>query len=106
MIDGDVQREETGSDKVQTAWFGLGDDSQQATPGSFVGVVVNRPIEQVLTYRAPTRPGRTVCPGQRLRVPLGRGNRLTIGYCVSVDSAPPEGLDPRKLKEVVEVLDL
>ncbi len=39
-------------------------------------------------------------------MPLGKGNRLTTGYCVSVDAAPPEGLDPRKLKEVVEVLDL
>ncbi|MGA7500157.1 MAG: primosomal protein N', partial [Isosphaeraceae bacterium] len=105
MIDGDAQREGTGSDEVQTAWFGLEDETKQPTEGSFVGVVVNRPIEHVLTYWAPSRPGRTVCPGQRLRVPLGRSNRLTIGYCVSVDAAPPEGLDPRKLKEVVEVLD-
>ena len=105
MIDGDAQREGTGSDEVQTAWFGLGDETKQPAEGSFVGVVVNRPIEQVLTYWAPSRLGQTVCPGQRLRVPLGRGNRLTIGYCVSVDAAPPEGLDPRKLKEVVEVLD-
>ena len=107
MIDGDAQREGTGSDEVQTAWFGLEDEDETKQPaeGSFVGVVVNRPIEHVLTYWAPSRPGRTVCPGQRLRVPLGRGNRLTIGYCVSVDAAPPEGLDPRKLKEVVEVLD-
>ena len=105
MIDGDAQREGTGSDEVQTAWFGLEDETKQPAEGSFVGVVVNRPIEQVLTYWAPSRPDRTVCPGQRLRVPLGRGNRLTIGYCVSVDAAPPEGLDPRKLKEVVEVLD-
>ena len=105
MIDGDAQREGTGSDEVQTAWFGLEDETKQPAEGSFVGVVVNRPIEQVLTYWAPSQPGRTVCPGQRLRVPLGRGNRLTIGYCVSVDAAPPEGLDPRKLKEVAEVLD-
>ena len=105
MIDGDAQREGTGSDEVQTAWFGLEDETKQPAEGSFVGVVVNRPIEQVLTYWAPSRLSRTVCPGQRLRVPLGRGNRLTIGYCVSVDAAPPEGLDPRKLKEVVEVLD-
>src|SRR5208337_4279154 len=104
MIDGDAQREETGSDETQTAWFGLEDDSPQPADGSFVGVVVNRPIEQVLTYRAPSRPGRTICPGQQLRVPLGRGTRLTICYCVSVDAAPPEGLYPRKLTEVAEVL--
>ncbi len=105
MIDGEAQHEETVSDKIQAAWFGVENDSNQLADGSFVGVVVNRPIEQVLTYWAPSRPGRTVCPGQRLRVPLGRGNRLTIGYCVIVGATPPEGLDPRKLKEVVEVLD-
>jgi len=105
MIDGDAQHEETGSEEIQTAWFGLEDDSKQPAGGPFVGVVVNRPIDQVLTYRAAARLSRTICPGQRLRVPLGRGNRLTIGYCVSVDALPPEGLGPRKLKEVVEVLD-
>ena len=47
MIDGDAQREGTGSDEVQTAWFGLEDETKQPAEGSFVGVVVNRPIEQV-----------------------------------------------------------
>ncbi len=106
MINDDTQSKEDGSDKVQTGWFGLDDGSLPPSEGVFVGVVLNRPIEQVLTYRAPARLAQSLCPGQRLRVPLGKGNRLTTGYCVSVDSAPPEGLDPHKLKEVVEVLDL
>ena len=106
MINDDIQREENGSDEVQTTWFGLDGGSAPPSEGVFVGVVLNRPIEQVLTYRAPARVAQSLCPGQRLRVPLGKGNRLTTGYCVSIDSAPPEGLDPRKLKEVVEVLDL
>ena len=84
---------------------GWSEGVKEESGASFVGVVVNRPIDQVLTYRAPPRLSRTIQPGQRVRVPLGRGNRLTVGYCVSTDVAPPEGLDPRKLKDVAEVLD-
>ena len=105
MINGDAQREEPEFDENPTARFELENGSSPPDGGIFVGVVVNRPIDQVLTYRAPARIARSVCPGQRLRVPLGKGNRLATGYCVSVDPAPPVGLDLRKLKEVVEILD-
>ncbi len=44
-------------------------------------------------------------PGQRLRVPLGQGNKLTIGYCVHLDQGPPAGVDPGRIKDVNEVLD-
>ena len=107
MINDDTQSEEDGSDEVQHGLVRARRRIPSACRGSlFAGVVVNRPIEQVLTYRAPARLAQSLRPGQRVRVPLGKGNRLTTGYCVSVDSAPPEGLDPQKLKEVVEVLDL
>ncbi len=88
----------------QATWFGVADDA--AVPsGLFVGVVFNRPIEQVLTYRAPDRLRRIIQPGQRVRVPLGRGDRLAVGYCVRVEAQPPADLDPARIKEVVEVLD-
>ncbi|HYO23357.1 MAG TPA: hypothetical protein VEQ85_00245, partial [Lacipirellulaceae bacterium] len=32
----------------------------------------------------PAHPERLAEPGRRLRVPLGRGNRLAVGYCVDV----------------------
>jgi primosomal protein N' (replication factor Y) len=104
MIDADGSPEEPSSSEEQSPWFGLPD---RARPGGlFASVVVNRPIHQALSYQVPTRLSRVIRPGQRIRVPLGRGNRLTTGYCVAVDVLPPEGLDPRKLKEVAEVLDL
>ena len=40
-----------------------------------------------------------------MRVPLGRGERLAVGYCVRVDAAAPDDLDPARIKDVVEVLD-
>ncbi len=40
--------------------------------------------------------------GCRVKVPLGRGNRSVIGYCVEVGFKPAGG---RKLKAIAEVLD-
>ena len=74
-------------------------------PGPFAGVVFNRPIDQVLSYHVPSRLERIIRPGQRLRVPLGQGNKLTVGYCVRVDDAAPADLDPARIKDVAEVLD-
>jgi primosomal protein N' (replication factor Y) len=89
----------------QAAWFGISEGDPTFAEGPFAGVVFNRPIEQVLTYHVPSRLERIVQPGQRVRVPLGRGDKLAVGYCVRVDASPPDGLDPARIKDVVEVLD-
>ena len=41
--------------------------------------------------------GAAVEPGRRVRVPLGRGNRSVVGYCVALATKPTGG---RKLKSV------
>jgi primosomal protein N' (replication factor Y) len=41
-------------------------------------------------------------PGRRVRVPLGRGNRSVVGYCVRLQNEPAGG---RKLKSVAAVID-
>lgn len=48
------------------------------------------------------RPDRRLEPGRRVRVPLGRGNRSVIGYCVALENKLASG---RKLKAVATVLD-
>jgi primosomal protein N' (replication factor Y) len=93
------------ADARQAAWFGLADEGEPLADGVFAGVVFNRPIEQVLTYRVPGRLGNVIQVGQRVRVPLGRGDKLAVGYCVRIDRQAPEGLDPIRIKEVVEILD-
>lgn len=40
--------------------------------------------------------------GRRVRVPLGRGNRSVMGYCVALESKP---VGSRKLKAIAGVLD-
>ena len=74
-----------------------------AVEGPFAGVVFNRPVDQVFSYRIPAGLRAKVVPGQRVRVPLGRGNTPSVGYCVRVDDSAE--VDPRKVKDVIDVLD-
>ena len=92
-------------DQHQPVWFGMDDEAESLVGGVFAGVVFNRPIEQVLTYRVPHRLANAIQVGQRVRVPLGRGDKLAVGYCVRLEDRAPEGLDPLRIKDVVEVLD-
>lgn len=53
-------------------------------------------------YLVPTPLRDRVQPGRRVRVPLGRGNRLLVGYCVRVGPCAAGG---RRLKPIAEVVD-
>ena len=48
------------------------------------------------------RPEQRLEPGRRVRVPLGRGNRSVVGYCVALENKSAGG---RKLKSVAAVVD-
>jgi primosomal protein N' (replication factor Y) len=48
------------------------------------------------------RAERRTEPGRRVRVPLGRGNRSVVGYCVALANKP---VGSRRLKAVASVLD-
>src|SRR5919112_1471466 len=78
--------------KHQAAWFGTGEEPEAEAEGSFAGIVFNRPIDQIFTYRVPPRLRPALQPGQRVRVPLGRGNEPAVGYCVSVAARAPAGV--------------
>src|SRR5262249_21993355 len=55
--------------------------------------------------RVRARLGGVRRPGRRVRVPVGRGNKPAMGYCVRVDGEAPESIEPGRLKEVLEALD-
>src|SRR6185312_8541537 len=55
--------------------------------------------------RVPVRLAGLIRVGQRVRAPLGRGDKLAAGYCVRLDRHLPEGLDSLRIKELVEILD-
>ncbi len=71
----------------------------------YAEIVFNRPLDTALTYRLPPGLARRVAPGARVRVPLGRANTPTVGYCVGRLDHPPAGLDPSRLKDALELLD-
>jgi primosomal protein N' (replication factor Y) len=73
--------------------------------GPFAGVVLNRPVDQVFTYRVPRRLRDRIAAGSRVRVPLGRGNQPAIGYCVRVDPECAPELDREKVKDLLDILD-
>jgi primosomal protein N' (replication factor Y) len=51
---------------------------------------------------AATRADQQLEPGRRVRVPLGRGDRNVVGYCVSLGNKP---VGERRLKSVTAVVD-
>jgi len=57
---------------------------------------------QEFDYAVPERLRGRVQPGQRVRVPLGKGNRLVMGYCVRLAT---QAAGRRSLKPVTEVID-
>ena len=67
MIDGDGEREETGFPLFKEFSLGDRDDPGRREGGCFAGIVVNRPIDQVFTYRVGPGLCGTIAPGQRAR---------------------------------------
>ncbi len=65
-------------------------------------IVFDLPLELTFHYLVPEELQTLIEPGQRVRAPFGRGNRPTVGYCVSI--GPPPQIRHR-LKEVAEIID-
>src|SRR5690606_14261875 len=63
-----------------------------------VQVVLNKPLSTAYTYLVTDELRALVGPGQRVRVPFGRGDKVEDGYVVEV--GPPESTS-RKLKYVL-----
>lgn len=65
-------------------------------------IVFDLPLETTFHYLVPDELRPLIEPGQRVRAPFGRGDKPTVGYCVSL--GPPPNIRHR-LKELSEVLD-
>jgi primosomal protein N' (replication factor Y) len=65
-------------------------------------VVVSRPLDTVYQYLVPDDLRGLIAPGQRVRVPFGRGDRLTTGYCTGITAGAPT---IQRLKTLVELVD-
>ncbi|AMV20308.1 primosomal protein N' [Planctomyces sp. SH-PL14] len=65
-------------------------------------IVINRPVDTVFHYLVPQELRDLIQPGQRVRVPFGKGDQPTVGYCVDVTPTAPTS---KRLKTVLEILD-
>jgi len=67
----------------------------------FVSVALPIGVDQTFTYALPENLRGKVWPGQRVKVPFGRGNRCAVGWI----ARGLEATDIKGVKEVAEILD-
>ncbi len=77
------------------------DEPRPMASGFFAEVVFDRPLDHVYTYGVSDALRDNLAVGKRVRVPFGKGDRLTTGYCVGVHETPPI----RDVKEIHSILD-
>ena len=65
-------------------------------------VVFNRPLTTIFQYFVPNELREMIGPGQRVQVPFGRGDKLTIGFCVGLTTPFPPG---RRIKTIAALID-
>jgi len=67
----------------------------------FVSVALPIGVDQTFTYALPENLRGKVWPGQRVKVPFGRGSRWAVGWI----ARGLEATDIKEVKEVAEILD-
>ena len=72
--------------------------------GLFTGIVFNRPLDEVY-IPVPQEVAGGDGTGRRVRVPLGKGDKPAVGYCVPLEHEAPADIEPKRLKTILEVLD-
>jgi primosomal protein N' (replication factor Y) len=92
----------------QETLFGTIEAPAAATPaGGFEGpvaaVAIEDALDKLLDYAIPTKLENRIAVGQRVRVPLGRGNRASHGYVVALKSG--SDYTKAKLKSLTDIAD-
>jgi len=67
----------------------------------FVNVAIPAPVHHTFTYLIDE--GAKPLPGMRLKVPFH--GRSVVGICIDRTASPPDGVDEKKVRPIVEVLD-
>ncbi len=70
--------------------------------GTVAAVVIPTGPDHPLDYAVPEELRDKVAPGRRVRVPLGKGDRERIGYCVALEERREL---PKRLKRLAGVID-
>src|SRR3954465_7050173 len=87
----------------QTTLFGIEEpvDGPTGDTGPVAAIALEDSLDKLLDYAIPPRLMTRLAVGQRVRVPLGRGNRVALGYVIALKdfSAYP------KVKAIGEIED-
>src|SRR4051812_37778398 len=75
-----------------------------APEGPFAAVAIEQSIDKTLDYAVPSRLVPMLQVGQRVQVPLGRGNKPAHGYVVAVKPAT-DYEDPSRIKSLLGIDD-
>src|SRR5579871_2075153 len=86
---------------IQHELFGEEDAPLTKVAGLFADIVFDRPLDHAYTYHVPPALTRTVAIGKRVLAPFGKGDRLTVGYCVRLSESGPE----HGIKELDRIID-
>jgi primosomal protein N' (replication factor Y) (superfamily II helicase) len=73
-----------------------------AVSGRYAQIVPERGMDLAdsgLTYAIPA--GLELAPGDRVIIPLGRGDKRSVGYVVGLADRPPEGVKPSRIKALI-----
>src|SRR6516165_10572537 len=81
----------------------FGEASLEAPPqsGVFAEIVFDRPLDHAYTYSVPETLEASVAVGKRVLAPFGKGEKLTVGYCVRLTTTLPHLV----VKPICRVLD-
>jgi primosomal protein N' (replication factor Y) len=66
-------------------------------------LVFNRPLDTPFDYLVPDGLRTLIVPGQRVKAPFGKGDRLTVGYCVEIAAKTDQ--HQKRLKTIDSLLD-
>ena len=66
------------------------------------GIIFPKGVDGVFDYLVPTKLMGQLTPGLRVMVPLGKGDRETLGYCIAVER---KEVPSRRLKELLGIVD-
>jgi primosomal protein N' (replication factor Y) len=64
-------------------------------------LVFNRPVDKAFDYLVPDHLRGQLQPGQRVKAPFGRGDRLAVGYCVGLEK-PKRGEGLKAIHSLVD----
>src|SRR5690242_5371162 len=93
--------EQNVNSTTQQDLFGPVEPEATTAAGLFADVVFDRPLDDAYTYAVPDELRHLISVGKRVEAPFGRGDRLSVGFCVGLSETPPN----RAVKQITRVVD-